>query len=409
MSNKMFSQLIAVHTTSVGLANKNKALKKAILSYLDNNGQATIADLCKELHISSPKAMALVNELCDDELINETGKLDSTGGRRAASYSLYVDAAYFLGVAVLKDSINIGLIDFKKNIVEIKTDIPYILQNNMTSFDALVATVQQFIKKTTVPKKKILGMGINLSGRVNSKTGYSYSYFNFDEKPVAATLEKIFKIPVVVDNDSRSMALGEYYFGVAQEEKNILFINLDYGLGLGIVADGKIFYGKSGFSGELGHIPFFDNEIICHCGKKGCLETEASGYALVRKFKEKLQTGSISQLSKKYKNVDDILLQDIVKAALNEDVLAIELLSEIGEKIGKGIAALVNLFNPELMILGGVLSETGDYVRLPIKTSLNKYSINLVNNDAKLRMSVLGKNAGVLGACLIARDKVLNF
>ena len=132
------------------------------------------------------------------------------------------------------------------------------------------------------------------------------------------------------------MAYGEFHLGEVNHEKNVLFVNMDYGIGLGILVDGKVYYGKSGFSGEFGHIPFFTNEIICHCGKKGCLETEASGSALVRVFKEKIREGSSTQLSDKYDDIENIMLQDIVDAAQADDVLAIELIAQIGEKIGKG-------------------------------------------------------------------------
>jgi predicted NBD/HSP70 family sugar kinase len=203
------------------------------------------------------------------------------------------------------------------------------------------------------------------------------------------------------------MALGEIYSGEVTSEKNVLFVNLDYGIGLGILLDGRIYYGRSGFSGEFGHIPLFDNEIICHCGKKGCLETEASGFALIRKFKEKIKTGSTSSALKKNKPIEEITLEDIIIAANNEDTLCIELLNEVGEKLGKGLAVLINIFNPELMILGGTLSETGDYLRLPAKSVLNKFSLSLVNNDTSLRISKLGEKAGVIGACLNARAKYL--
>jgi predicted NBD/HSP70 family sugar kinase len=183
---------------------------------------------------------------------------------------------------------------------------------------------------------------------------------------------------------------------------------MDYGIGLGILLDGKLYYGKSGFSGEFGHIPFFTNEILCHCGKKGCLETEASGQSLVRKFREKIKQGYTSSALKKKKDLSEINLLDIITAANNEDMLSIELLAEVGEKLGKGLAVLINLFNPELLILGGTLSETGDYIRLPIKSAINKYSLSLVNNDTQLRTSRLGEKAGVMGACLLARNKVLS-
>jgi len=190
-------------------------------------------------------------------------------------------------------------------------------------------------------------------------------------------------------------------------EKNVLFVNMDYGTGLGIVLDGKVYYGKSGFSGEFGHTPIFNNEIICQCGKKGCLETEASGNALIRKFKERIEKGSSSSILKNNKAADKIGIEDIINGAKNEDTLCIELLSEIGEKLGKGLAILINIFNPELIILGGTLSDTGDYIRLPAQSALNKLSLSLVNNDTSLKISKLGEKAGVIGACLIARSKVM--
>jgi predicted NBD/HSP70 family sugar kinase len=204
------------------------------------------------------------------------------------------------------------------------------------------------------------------------------------------------------------MSYGEFCSGIVRNEKNVLFVNIDYGVGLGILIDGKLYYGKSGFSGEFGHIPFFNNEIICHCGKKGCLETEASGSALLRMFEQKIQQGSSSLLVTKGKTTGELRLTDIIEAAQAEDVLSIELIADIGEKIGRGLAVLINIFNPELVILGGTLAETGDYIRLPAKSALNKYSLNLVSGDTELKMSKLGEKAGVTGGCLIARNKVLS-
>ena len=146
------------------------------------------------------------------------------------------------------------------------------------------------------------------------------------------------------------MAYGEFKNGVVKDEKNILFINVSWGLGMGVIVDGKLYYGKSGFSGEFGHIPVFDNEVICHCGKKGCLETEASGSYIHKRFLEKISEGNSSILDKKVKKGDSITLEDILDAALNDDILAIELIEEVGNNLGKQIAGLINLFNPELTL-----------------------------------------------------------
>ncbi|HZI01362.1 MAG TPA: ROK family transcriptional regulator [Flavisolibacter sp.] len=391
-----------------GVAFKNKALKRSMINFLDHAGNVTIAELCKEFNISTPKIINLVNELIAHGIIKDYGKVDSTGGRRANKYGLVADAGFFIGVDVKRYYINIGLLDFKRNLVSLKENIPYRLENSQESFQSLIKSIKQFISELPIKKNKILGAGINLSGRINHTTGYSYSFFNFREEPLAQVIESELKIKTFLENDSRAMAYGEFCCGVVYEEKNVLFVNMDYGIGLGVLIDGKVYYGKSGFSGEFGHIPFFNNEIICHCGKKGCLETEASGYALLRNIKEKIDAGSSSQLATKHQHLDDLQLRDIIEAAKNDDMLCIEMIAQVGEKIGRGLGVLINLFNPELVILGGTLAQTGDYIKLPIRSALHKYSLSLVNNDSQLRLSKLGEKAGVIGGCLIARDQIFN-
>lgn len=391
-----------------GVAYKNKTLKKDIINQIDLNGDMTIADLAKELSISTPKITNLVNELIEDGILQDEGKIDSTGGRRANIYGLVSDACYFIGVDVKRFGINIGLLDFKKHLVKVQENVPYVMENTQESLNNLINCIKSFIKEQKLGPNKILGIGINLSGRVNHLIGYSYSFFHFNEEPLSETIEKALGVRTFLENDSRAMAYGEFCSGVVSNEKNILFVNLDYGTGLGMIVDGKLYYGKSGFSGEFGHIPFFNNEIICQCGKKGCLETEVSGLALIRMVKEKLKSGSSSNLLKKGKKIDDIKLEDIVAAALNEDMLVIELLEEFSEKLGRALAVLINLINPELVILGGTISKTGDYIKLPARTALNKYSLSLVNSDTQFKLTKLGERAGVLGGCLIARNKILS-
>lgn len=390
-----------------GVAYKNKILKRQIINYLDNTGSVTIAELAKELNVSAPKITNMVAELIEDGLIKDYGKEDSTGGRRASLYGLVSDSCYFIGIDIKRYYINIGLLDFKKNLVTIKEQIPYNLENSIEQYNQLIEIIKSFIEEVPTEKQKILGMCINLSGRVNHNTGYSYSFFHFHEEPLSLTIGKEIGIRTFIENDSKAMAYGEFCSGVVTNEKNVLFVNMDYGVGLGIMIDGKLYYGKSGFSGEFGHIPFFTNEIICHCGKKGCLETEASGIALLRMFTKKIQEGSNSSLAKKGRTNAELRVTDILRAANAEDILSIELIAEIGEKMGKGLAVLINIFNPELVIIGGLFAECGDFIRLPVKSALNKYSLNLVSSDTKLSISKLGEKAGVMGGCLMARNRIL--
>ena len=391
-----------------GSGGKPSDPKKVILRHFANNGNATLPDLSKELNVGVPKVTSLVNELISEGMIKDYGKIESTGGRKPNLYGIVPDSAFFIGVDVKQSHINIGMSDLQKNLVRISEKLPFKLDNTPESLASLCSYIQDFIEKLDVPAERVLGIGINLSGRINYTTGHSYSFFHFDDNPLASVIREKVGIPVFLENDSRAMAYGEFCAGVVEQEKDVLFLNLDYGIGVGILFDGQVYYGKSGYAGEVGHIPIFDNERICHCGKKGCLETEASGWALTRMFQEKLASGSSSVLtSVRGIKPEDVTMDDIIEAALNDDVLAIELIARVGENLGRGIAALINVLNPEMIVLGGSLVSTGDYLYLPIKTALNKYSLSLVNNDSKLKISTLGERAGILGACLLVRDRLL--
>lgn len=391
-----------------GVTYKNVLLKKQVLDLFVHLGNSTLADLGKHLNVSIPKTNELISELIEDGLVRDYGKISSGVGRRPNVYGLEASSAHFIGVEVKRKHINIGLMDFSENFIDIKSNISFELFNNQKSLDRLCAVIAEFIANSQIKKEKILGIGVNISGRINHKTGYSYSFFNFDENPVSKIIEQEIGIRTYIENDSRAMAYGEFYSGIVGKEKDVLFINIDEGLGMGIMIDGNLYYGKSGFAGEFGHIPWLSNDVICHCGKKGCLETEASGLAITKSFIEKLESGSTSTITSKFQVFSEIQLEDVIEAALNDDMLAIDLISEAGEKIGRGIAALINLFNPELVILGGSLAETDAYIRLPIKNAINKYSLSLVNTDTHLTMSKLGEKAGIIGACLLARNKVLS-
>lgn len=391
-----------------GVNDKNSNPKKAVLGHFANIGNATIPDLCKELNISAPKVTTLVQELIRDGLVQDHGKIESTGGRKPNLYGLIPDSSFLVGVDVKHNHINIGLTDLKNNLIKASDHLPFKLEDNKESLESVYQTIEQFIQELPVPKDKVLGIGINLSGRINYATGHSYSFFNFSNEPLSKVIEKKIGIPVFLENDSRAMAYGEFCAGIVKDEKDVLFLNLDYGIAMGLLIEGKLYYGKSGYAGEFGHIPLFNNELICHCGKKGCLETEASGWALRRMFLEKLTSGSSSAITSKVASLEDIEMEDIILAANNDDVLAIELVAKVGENLGRGIAFLINIFNPELVVLGGRLASTQDYIYFPIKSAINKYSLSLVNNDTQLKMSTLGERAGVIGACLLVRNRILS-
>ena len=385
---------------------KNALLKKKIITHYIYNGSSTLTDLSKEMDLSVPTITKLISEMCDDGYINDYGKLETSGGRHPSLYGLNPESGYFVGVDIKHFSINIGLINFKGEMVELKMDIPYQFENSKEGMERLCLLIQNFIKSSEVDVEKILNINVNVSGRVNPESGFSFSQFNFEERPLADVLTEKIGYPVTIDNDTRAMTYGEYMQGCVKGEKDIIFVNVSWGLGIGIIIDGKIYKGKSGFSGEFGHVSTFDNEIICHCGKKGCLETEASGSAFHRILLERIQKGENSILSGRINMEDPVTLDEIIAAVNKEDVLCIEIVEEIGQKLGKQIAGLINIFNPELVIIGGTLSLTGDYITQPIRTAIRKYSLNLVNKDSVISTSKLKDKAGIIGACMLARSRM---
>ena len=388
---------------------KNAILKKRIINYFIYNGNSTISELSRALDISIPTVTKLIEEMCDTGLLLTYGKLETNEGRHPHLYGLNPDSGYFVGVDINLGSVNIALMNFNGEIVEHRINEKYKISNSAEGLEILCHAIDDFINGLDVDRQHILIVSVNISGRVNPEAGYSYSWFNLGEEPVAQIISRRLGLEVVVDNDSRAMTYGEYLCGNISGKKNLLFVNLSWGLGLGIIIDGKNYSGNSGFAGEFGHYPCYDNEVICHCGKKGCLETEASGMAIHRKLVERVQRGETSILSKAIKeDPSKVTLNDIIDAINHEDVLCIDLLEEVGHQLGKHIAGLINIFNPEEVVIGGMLSQTGDYLVQPVRSSVRKHSLNLVNRDTVISVSRLKEKAGMIGACMLARARLFD-
>lgn len=386
---------------------KSAVTKKRIITYYMYNRSSTIPDLAKELNLSVPTVTKFITEMCEDGFIVNYGKLETGEGRPPTLYGLNADSGYFVGVDVRKTDINIGLMNFTGDIIDEWLNVPFRLVNTPEALNMLCGQIQAFIDDNATLRDKILQVGVNISGRVNPDLGYSFSLFNFEERSLNEVLTEKIGIPVSIDNDTRVMTYGECMKGVVKGKKNIVFVNLSWGLGVGLVINGQLYAGKSGFSGELGHFSVFDNEILCHCGKKGCLETEVSGMALYRKLCEQVAEGKSSILSERILAAkESVTLEDIIKATNKEDLLCIELVEEIGMLLGRYLAGVINLLNPELVIIGGALSATEDYILLPVKGAIRKYTLNLVNKDSSVVLSKLKDKAGMIGACLLVRSKL---
>ena len=390
-----------------GITHKNNIIKRNIIAYMAVNGECTLSELTRELHISVPTMTKLVQELVDEKIVNDLGKVETPGGRRPNVFGLANSAIYFAGVNVGRDHMTYVITDLQNNIIKEVTDTTFELVDRSQCLERICSNIAEFIDTCGIERGKILGVGVSIVGRVNPDAGRSYKYFTSSEESLCDIISQRIGIRVLLENDTRARCYAEYTNGKSKDESNVLYLHMGRGVAIGIVIDGKLYYGKNGFAGEFGHIPFFDNEIICACGKKGCLETEVSGIAIEDKMCRMIDKGVNTILRERYDREKSIHIDDIIAAAKNDDNLSIELIEEAGEKVGKAVAFLINTFNPETVIVGGNLAAAGDYIMLPLKSATNKYSLNLVYKDTKFRLSKMSENANAWGVAMLIRNRII--
>lgn len=394
-------------TAGKGLMHKNNQIKRQVIAHMAVNGETTLAELTKVMRISVPTITKLVQELVDDGIVTDLGKVETPGGRRPNVFGLASTKIYFIGVNVGRDRMVYVITDLQNNIISEHTDDTFVLTDRAQCLEKICSNIDEFISSCGIARENILGVGVCIVGRVSTVQGRSYKYFTSEEESLRDIIEQKIGIQVLVENDTRSRCYAEYTHGKSKDESDVLYLQLGLGVAIGIVVDGKLYYGKNGFAGEFGHIPFFDNEKICFCGKKGCLETEVSGIAIEEKMSELVKNGANTILRDRYLAGESIHINDIISAALKDDNLSIELIEEAGEKLGKAIAILINIFNPQTVIVGGNLAAAGDYIMLPLKAATNKYSLSLVYKDTKFRLSKMGENAAAWGVAMLIRNQVI--
>lgn len=381
---------------------------KEVINQFAGHGNLTISELAQYMDNSVPYVTKAVNELVEQGMVYEVGKRENISRRPPREYGLVPSCAYFMGIDMGQDCVNFGICDFCGNLVDSKYKVPFNYADNEESLNNLVELINHYIEETKIERSLIQNICMGVGGRVKPKEGNAYNCFTYLDKPLAATLTERVGISVCLDNDTRCMTYGEFLRGCCKEAKNVIFVNVSWGIGIGIVFDGRLYIGKSGYSGEIGHMHIYNNGIICRCGKVGCMETETSGSALQRKVNQLLMEGKTSILSERVVNQGvPLTLQDIIEAINKEDVLCIEALQEVAVELGTNLAGIINVFNPELLVIGGDLSVLSEYLLPPIYMGIKKYSLNMVSEDSQVVISSLGAQAGLRGACLMARGKLL--
>ncbi len=391
---------------SLAVESKNIAHKKLILRSIYFNGALSNSELSKRINLSTPKINKLLTELIKDGLIEELGVGDSSGGRRPLIYGLLTNGFYVVGITINIKRTIISIFNSNGEITSGPHYFPIKMQSDITIFNKVNEGLEKVVKESNIPFEKILVAGIELPGLIDLKRGINKTYFP-DIDNLFKKLKSIFGIPVFFNHDAKIRAFAEQHFGLAKGKKNVLLLQVDWGLGLGIIVNGKLYSGKSGFSGEFGHLPIVDNGPLCFCGKQGCLETMVSAVAISRLAKEGITEGKPSLISQLVKNnMDKIDISIVLQAANLGDQFAISVFTESGQWLGRGIAYLIQIFNPELVIIGGRVAEAGQFILAPIQQAINTYCNHDISNNTDIKFSELGANAGPVGIAAYALEKM---
>jgi predicted NBD/HSP70 family sugar kinase len=302
----------------------------------------------------------------------------------------------------------ISLMDIHNNhVTEIeKFELP--LQKNPSALSYLAEKMKDVIQRSGIDKKKIIGAGIGMPGFIDFKKGINYSYLDSEDKTITQYLSDKLEMPVYIDNDSSLIALAEFRFGAARHQKNAMVLNIGWGIGLGMILNGELFRGHNGFAGEFSHISLFNNNKLCACGKMGCLETEASLQVVIEKAIEGLKTGRLSALGNKFPSGhSEQDWESIVGAALRGDQFVVELLSSAAYNIGRGVAILIHLVNPELVVLSGRGTLAGKVWQAPIQQALNEHCIPRLAANTTVAISTLGYQAELIGSAALVMEHLV--
>lgn len=384
---------------------KNYVNKIKIIKELYTSGSNTASNIGQAVGISLPTVNLLLTDLLEEQLVVKEGRGQSQGGRKPDLYGLAGESFYVVAIDLNRFSARVAIYNTKNERVSKihSKDIP--LNNDPKTIDSIFEFSNSIIENSGIASDKIIAIGITMPGLVDGVSGVNHTYLKTSKKSLKDLLEKKFGRKVFIENDARAKTLAEFRFGQNRSCKDVLGVFVDWGIGLGIIIEGKLYRGYSGFSGEFSHSPLFDNkEISCTCGKRGCLETVASGTAIVRLAKDAIASDVDSILARMAQRSLDP--STVVDAAIAGDQRAISILSDVGLDLGRGIAILIQLLNPELIIIGGAIAEAKQYITTPIQQALNIYSMAKLREKTDIQLSQLGTEVGLKGAVAIVNEHI---
>lgn len=400
---------MAIHTTAdQGLVRKLNTV--ILLDALRRFAPLSRAELAGRTGLNRSTVSAIVNGLIEEGFVQETDLQSSKVGRPGMLLVLNPKGGFAIGVEIGVDFISVLLADFTAQVLWRDRRRTQPDDDQVHLLDTAAGMTQQAVDFGLEQGLRPLGIGIGLPGLVDQQQGKLVFAPNlqWNNVPLRLMWSQRFNLPVYVENEANAAALGEFYFGAARGFNNFIYISSGIGLGGGIVLDGKLFRGSSGYASEIGHMTIDPNGEPCGCGKRGCLETQVGPRAVLRLVQRSLDSGQPSCLNATGNGeVEPLTFENVIAAAEAGDGVALAALQSVGEQLGIGVANLVNVFNPELIVLGGALNLTGKFLLPVMAASIERNALGPLKDLVRVTGSAYGADACVMGAVALVLDDIL--
>jgi len=377
---------------------------RKIIRYLSRHKEPlSIPEIASFIDVSIPICASLIRELSNQNYVIKQGKKSSENGRKPFAYSLNKNSFNVIGVEILSKFIQLSIFNIELDDIYTSTDREFTLSNDKECLNNITTFIEKAILDSGISKNNVIGVGIGMQDSVRISNSELSNYFLEDLISLKEHLESNLNLSVIVDIDTRTIAVAEQILGKAKGVDNALVVKTSRALGLSIIADRHIIKGSHGVAGKINHTHFKKGIRLCDCGKTGCLGTEIGGNALLGDLKSAIIDGEVSiHFSKSH--LFDYTYHDILDAASKGDELSIKLIQEQGFKLGKALGNIINILDPELVILGGEFVMVKDFFIDPVKMGINKTSqINTVQR-CEVIASTLGRYLGAkAGACMLLK------
>lgn len=383
----------------------------AVLRLIQTRSPISRAQLAVLTGLNKSTISSLVDELLAKNFVHETGSNFGATGRPATWLEINPKGGSIIGVELGVDFVSVAISDLMGNIHWRRREDTDPNDDQKKMIDQTLQIVKEAMSTDTKTRGRFLGLGLSTPGTVDIKEGILIFAPNlhWHNVPFRSIFHEQTKLDIYIENDANAAATAEYLFGAAQNNQDFLFVFAGVGIGGGLFLNGKLYRGKNGYAGEIGHFPVMTepSRILCHCGNYGCWETYANQYSIIHRTQTRLETNNNSLIPSLMKEQNTLLSIPLIKQAADlGDRVAIDVFTEAGYAIGQGFAGLINIFNPEKIILGGPLSSAGYYLLPAIKDTVANHTMPEFAQQTEVVLSTFGPDASLIGAIAIVAEDV---